>query len=69
MAERKFKYVGPHRSVYVPDLGVSVKRNHQISVEDKPVADSLAAQGDWEEVGAAKPKPAEKEEEKVVTGG
>lgn len=69
MAEaRKFRYVGPHTAVYVPDLGVTVKRNHQVPVEDKAVADSFAAQGDWEEVG--KPKaPAEKEEEKVVTGG
>lgn len=69
MAERKFRYVGPHDAVYVPDLGVTVKRNHQVSVDNKTVADSFAAQADWDEVGVAKPKPAEKEDEKVVTGG
>lgn len=69
MAERKFRYVGPHTAVSVPDLGVTVKRNHQVPVEDKAVADSFADQADWEEVGISKATPAEKEEEKVVTGG
>jgi hypothetical protein len=67
-APRKFRYVGPHDAVDVPALGVRVKRNHQVEVADKAVADSFAMQGDWEEVGAPKPKAPEQEEEKVVTG-
>lgn len=68
-ANRKFRYVGPHDAVDVPAIGARVKRNHQIEVADPAVAASFAEQGDWEEVGAPKPKAAEQEAEKVVTGG
>jgi hypothetical protein len=53
MAEpRKLRYVGPHDEVAVPALGKSVRRNHQVEVEDAAVAKSLLAQDTWEEVGA-----------------
>jgi hypothetical protein len=53
MAEaKKLRYVGPHDEVAVPALGKSVRRNHQVEVEDAALAKSLLAQADWEEVGA-----------------
>lgn len=48
----KLRYVGPFDAVDVPALRKTVKRNHQIEVEDKAVAASLLEQSDWEEVGA-----------------
>ena len=60
MAEAKrLRYVGPFRAVDVPALGTTVKRNHQVEIEDKAVAAALLAQADWEEVGA---KAAEKKD-------
>lgn len=50
--ERRFRYAGPHDEVYVPALGKGVKRNHQLAVDDAAVADSLAQQADWKEIGA-----------------
>jgi hypothetical protein len=66
MAERRFRYDGPFaEGVYVPALGKTVLPNHQVTVEDAEVADSLAQQGDWKEIGAAKqddpPPPAEED--------
>ena len=53
MAEaRKIRYVGAHAEVYVPALGQSVRRNHQISVDDAALAAALLEQSGWEEVGA-----------------
>lgn len=58
MAERRFRYDGPFaEGVYVPALGKTVLPNHQVTVEDNDVADSLAQQGDWKEIGAAPPPP------------
>lgn len=66
MAEaRKIRYVGPFDAVDVPALRATVKRNHQVEVADRAIADSLLAQADWEEVGAkAAAKKAEPEEGK-----
>lgn len=53
MAEAtKIRYVGPFRAVDVPALGTTVRRNHQVEIEDPAVAKALLAQSDWEEVGA-----------------
>lgn len=61
MAEaKKIRYVGPFRAVDVPALGTTVRRNHQVEIEDQALAKSLLAQSDWEEVGA---KTAAKEKE------
>lgn len=59
---RVLRYVGPHVAVEVPDLGATVERNHQITVDDPAIAAALLDQDDWREVGAAKePDKAEKE--------
>ena len=55
MAEaRKLRYVGPFDAVDVPAIRATVKRNHQVEVADRAIADSLLAQADWEEVGTPK---------------
>lgn len=54
---RKLRYVGPHKAVSVPALGegVTVKRNHQVTVEDAAIATSLLEQREnWREVGGTK---------------
>lgn len=53
---KKLRYTGGFASVTVPALRVSVKRNHQVVVEDADTAAALLLQGDWEEVGAPKSK-------------
>lgn len=70
MAEpTKIRYVGGFDAVDVPALGQTVKRNHQVAVDDKTLAASLLEQSDWEEVGVPKAAKAETEEEQVVKGG
>lgn len=63
----KFKYVGPHDAVDVPALGVTVERGHQVDATGA-VAQSLAAQADWQRVDTPKPRkpkaaPAKQDEE------
>lgn len=54
----KYRYDGPFDEVDVPELGVSVKRGHQVDATGD-VAASLAAQADWTKVAPRKP-PAKK---------
>lgn len=54
----KYRYDGPFDEVEVPQLGVTVKRGHQVEATGK-VAESLEGQTDWTKVAPPKP-PAKK---------
>lgn len=45
----KFRYAGPFDEVEVPELGVTVKRGHQVEATGA-AAESLNAQADWQKV-------------------
>lgn len=49
----KFRYDGPFDEVEVPELGVTVKRGHQVEATGK-VAESLGRQTDWTKVAPPK---------------
>lgn len=46
---RKFKYVGPHDGVELPDLGIEVAQGETVEV-DGEVADDFDARDDWEHI-------------------
>ena len=56
MAEgTKIRYVGAHKAIEIPALGIAVARGHQITVDDPALAASLLAQEEnWRAVGAGK---------------
>lgn len=62
---QKLRYIGPIDELTIPALGVSVKRNHQLAVEDPGIAAALLEQADWEAVGA---KTAGKQEDADAAG-
>jgi hypothetical protein len=58
----RFRYVGPQEAVDLPDLGVTVFRNHEVEVTGER-AKEFQQRDDWTRMDTPKPRAAAPPEE------